>query len=62
MGGIPKGLIHAADFTDLHIRISTEGVDHQVGCQRGTAPQAFGRGLCIAMSIKLFVLLPSGFQ
>ena len=43
MGGIPKGLIHAAGFTDLHIRVSTEGVDHQVGCQRSATPQAFGR-------------------
>mgnify|MGYP007093282225 CR=1 FL=1 len=62
MGGIPKGLIHAAGITDLHIRILTEGVDPQVDRQRGAAPQAFGRGRCIAMSIKLFVLLPSGFQ
>lgn len=36
--GIPKGLIHAAGLTDLHVRIAAEGIDHQMGCQRGAAP------------------------
>ncbi|MFR7316718.1 MAG: hypothetical protein ACLUS8_10265 [Hominenteromicrobium sp.] len=61
MGGIPKGLIHAAGFTDLHIRIAAEGIDHQMGCQRGAAPQALGRLCGIAICVQLSVLAPGRF-
>ena len=62
MGGIPKDLIHAAGFTDLHIRIAAEGIDHQVGCQRGAAPQALGRLYSIAVCIQRLVFTPGSFQ
>ena len=61
MGSIPKGLIYAAGFTDLPIRIAAEGIDPQVGCQRGAAPQASGRLCGIAVCVPLFVLAPGGF-
>ena len=57
-----KGFIHTAGLTDLHIRIAAECVDHQVGCQRGAAPQAFRWLDCIAIRIKLFVNLPGFLQ
>ena len=61
MGGIPKGLIYTTGFTDLHIRIAAECIDHQVGCQRGAAPQALGRLCGVAVRVQLFVLAPGRF-
>ncbi len=61
MGDISKGLIHATDFTDLHIRIAAEGVDHQMAAQGRAAPKAVGWNHRISIRIHFFIFTLGGF-
>lgn len=62
MRGIPKGLIYAASFTNIYIRITAEFVGWQMGGQCVAATQAFGRSSSVFLCKELPVFLLGHFQ